>query len=536
MMVSSVFCLLLSSLFLCLPFQISSVSLLGWIAWTPVLTLFGCSSQSLLFKNTFCWFLRGWTIGCLWYGSLFYWLPETLYIKAGLSVFRTALFSLGTVGLLACFPALVLLLCSLLQHVKFSPYLSFPILFTVQEGLLEYVPFGGVPWATMAASQSLGKWGLWVVSHFGGLGLTFLMTAVAASLASLLVNFRIIFFVSLRTKGETSFLILVLVTSILGAFILSYPTQLFTENQNTGHNNRSSKNVPVLLVPNDVSIGNLNNPGMLRNILQNYLRNSVNQALVDKVSLVIWPENAYPGIIERGKNLVTLFHAFSKAKADLILGSNGQKSTVSGQQSQAKVTPQYFNSAYLVYHQYFEFERYDKRQLVPFAEYVPAGWKRLIPHSILPQVPDYARGSKTGIFHWKETPFGIFICFETIFSRMIRASVQEGSQFLVGISNGQWLNRWAAQHQLRLATLRAVEAGRDIILVGNGGKTAHIQVDSTEIRVQQIDKPTTVLVKPKSCQNWYVLYGIWPCFGLMGGYFSIFLLFQFCTRRNHTIQ
>ncbi len=535
MMYLPAFLLLLSAFLLCLPFHISSAYLAGWIAWAPALTLFFHSSRSLVRQKTLLWFLRGWAIGAIWYGSLFYWLPETLYVKAGVSFLLTTIFSLGTVGFLASFPAVVLALCSFFQSFRCSPYLSFPILFTMQEWLLEYVPFGGIPWGTMAASQPLGKWQLWVVSHFGGIGLTFLMTAMAALLAYLLVHGNLLLWqwskqpVSWRLL---SIFILISGVMLLAVFIFSYVPG--GAERSSIYENPGADEISVLLVPGDVSIANLNDPAMLTNILQEYLQHSLNQT--DQTALVIWPENAYPGIIERGKNLVNLFHAFSKMGTDLILGSNAQGWIAVDQQYQQRRTAQHFNSAYLVYHRYFEFERYDKRQLVPFGEYVPVGWKWLIPHNILPQVPDYIRGKKTGIFYWKDTPLGIFICFETIFSRLVHMSVQEGSQFLVGISNGQWLNNWATWHHLRLTTLRAAEVGRDMVLVGNGGKTAHIQVDTDGVQVQPLDEPATVRIKPQSYNNWYVLYGIWPSFGLMGGYLLIFLFLQFRTRRNHTIQ
>jgi apolipoprotein N-acyltransferase len=114
---------------------------------------------------------------------------------------------------------------------------------------------------------------------------------------------------------------------------------------------------------------------------------------------------------------------------------------------------------------------YDKRRLVPFAEYAPVdgvpglGWRFDAPGG-------YTPGAEAVVFS-RPAPFGVLICYEAIYPRLSRDLVRAGAQFLVNISNDAWFGTSAGLEQHFAASVfRAVETRRALARGTNTGITA----------------------------------------------------------------
>ncbi|MBL7223330.1 MAG: apolipoprotein N-acyltransferase [Candidatus Brocadiae bacterium] len=149
-----------------------------------------------------------------------------------------------------------------------------------------------------------------------------------------------------------------------------------------------------------------------------------------------------------------------------------------------------FNSAYL-----FRpsgptepIERYDKLHLVPFGEYVPL--KDLL-WFVLPAVP-YSKGFSHGVHDNLLTvgqwPFGVLICFEDAFPRVVRRFVVrddgQAAAFLINISNDGWFkDSHELDQHMAICGLRAVEFRTGIVRCTNTGISGILAPDG---RVQSL--------------------------------------------------
>jgi apolipoprotein N-acyltransferase len=187
-----------------------------------------------------------------------------------------------------------------------------------------------------------------------------------------------------------------------------------------------------------------------------------NQALGAR--LIVWPEAAIPELANEIPRYLADIQASARAHgSDVVMGAvrlanNGED---------------YYNSM-LALTDNVVF--YDKRHLVPFAEYFPVpafvrSWLRLmsLPYS------DFTRGSA---FQGPLVAGGLrlapSICYEDAFGSA-QLLLDADSDLLVNVTNDAWFGRSPARYQhLQMARMRAIESGRYLVRAGNDGVSALI--------------------------------------------------------------
>lgn len=157
---------------------------------------------------------------------------------------------------------------------------------------------------------------------------------------------------------------------------------------------------------------------------------------------------------------------------------------------------------------------YAKRHLVPFGEVVPA---RSVVEALVPavkdQIPrDYAEGNTTGLFTLGDTEIASVICFESAFGPEIRPLVENGAEVIVVSTNNRSYRRSAnsAQH-LAIGQMRTAETGRPLVQASISGISAVIDVDGvvhdrTKLFENGVVETTVGTV---TGQTPYVKYGDW---------------------------
>lgn len=240
--------------------------------------------------------------------------------------------------------------------------------------------------------------------------------------------------------------------------------------------------------------------------------------------LVIWPETAAPFYFPSNRKYSQrLLNVVRDAGVELLFGSPAYKRK--GKEIEL------FNRAYLISGGEIV-GQYDKIHLVPFGEYVPL--RRFLPFAkrMVVSVGDFSPGKET-IPLWlkKEIPFGVLICFESIFPELSRGFVKRGARFIVNITNDAWYGYSSAPYQhLSMLTLRAVENRVSIARAANTGISAVIDPTGriqarTDLFKRQIliDKISILPIK-----SFYTRYGdlfSYLCFGI-----TILLLFSSLSR------
>lgn len=116
--------------------------------------------------------------------------------------------------------------------------------------------------------------------------------------------------------------------------------------------------------------------------------------------------------------------------------------------------------------------RYEKRVLLPMAEYIPFEFckKMAADYGI---TGSFHFGKEAKVFPGIKAPFGLSVCYEETFGDLMRESRIKGAELLVNVTSDIWYpnSRLPKQH-FDHARLRTVEAGVPLVRACNTGITA----------------------------------------------------------------
>jgi apolipoprotein N-acyltransferase len=118
---------------------------------------------------------------------------------------------------------------------------------------------------------------------------------------------------------------------------------------------------------------------------------------------------------------------------------------------------------------------YVKRHPVPFAEYMPwRGLARLVSDRVDLVRSDFLPGDRPGVLPVGPARVGVAICFEVAYDGLVRDTVTGGAQLLAVQTNNADFTPAEAGQQLAMVRLRAVEHGRDGVMVSTVGISAFV--------------------------------------------------------------
>ena len=241
------------------------------------------------------------------------------------------------------------------------------------------------------------------------------------------------------------------------------------------------------------------------------------KAAASQPQLIIWPETATPRSISSDPQLYHRVKAIAAAaQSPLLLGSSQlQKFKVNDLKS-----AKYINSAYLITPSIGsnDKQRYDKIRLFPFGEYLP--YKQTIPWSFIniPEIAAYIPGNNYTVFTLPHFQFGVTICWENLFSGLVRQFVRQGAQLIINITNEAWFGETAAPYQfLSMSVLRAVENGRYVIRCANTGISCFIDSHGRIVKRLQAKNGKDVFIRgilvgsivPITKKTFYTSHGDW---------------------------
>lgn len=332
------------------------------------------------------------------------------------------------------------------------------------------VPLSGFEWGAIAYAHTDGSWLLPMARLVGGRGITFIVVLLGAA-GAVAVRRTV---GSVRDRGEgsveqalsgTSLPLALLVGGLLVSVVATIeppPTDgsldvLLVQGNDIRHWERSVDDAPTTITTN--------------------LRDQTLAAIGDGPApdLTVWPESSLDRdpTSQRGANLGVLADEAAQVAGEMIAGA-----TMDGPDPATErfISALQFNGSFV------EHDRYVKRRLVPFGEYVPA--RELLDwFPPLDQVPRDAEpgGGPQQLTTADQVRVAVLICFETLFSDVLRTNVLAGedpAQLVLALTNDASFRDSAepAQH-LAQSQLRAVETGRWVVHGSLAGSSAFVDPD-----------------------------------------------------------
>lgn len=449
---------------------------LAWVALVPLLwALHGRSPQEA--------FRLGWLAGFVYFGTLLYWV-YSVWDWASFAIIPGHLILSGYLALYwGAFGALSAFLARRLPGDGIRT-VAVPALWVVLEYVRALGRFG-FPWGQAADALYQQLPFVQVASVAGIWGVSFLVVWVNALL-----------FAALRARSARYG---VLTLAVLGAAFLWGQVRLSTPIP-------QGPDLRIALVQPSIPQRIRGNPQLLEEQAQVYFRLLEEIAREDtEVDLVVLPESILPTFVlddprvweplkewAAQRNAMLLFGTYIAEGEDIVNGA-------------ALLSP----SGEVL-------GTYAKVQLVPFStEYFPGAslWEKLGITRFLPA------GTRLGLltpgsgFRPIGSPWGGIatpICFESIFSRIARAFVRNGAEWILTVTNDAWFGRtWALEQHFAKGVFRAVETGRYFVQAANTGISGIIDPRGRILAHTEKDERTVLwgTVRPLEGVTPFVRYG-----------------------------
>ena len=184
--------------------------------------------------------------------------------------------------------------------------------------------------------------------------------------------------------------------------------------------------------------------------------------------LLLWPEASVPGGMLADADTLEFMRERAALVPAMMVGTDDQ--------NRDGVIGEDHNSAAFIQRGEKNVQFYDKRQLVPFGEYLPL--RPLLGGIFGNLVPDdFKPGKAPGVFSLAKPALKLapLICFEDTRGDITRAQVKLGAHLLVNLTNDGWFGRTGELDQhMNDAIFRCIENRRPMVRCTNNGITASV--------------------------------------------------------------
>ena len=302
----------------------------------------------------------------------------------------------------------------------------------------------GVPWSRLALGQVNMLAVIQTTSLFGSYFITFLIVSV---------NFLLGYAIFDRRKA-----------------VLGIPVALFAVNLAVGGvmlagvDTEQGEPVRVAAIQGNASSQEKWDPDSFLDMLERH-RELTADACEDGAQIVLWTESTIPDVLT-GMPATQSFIGQSAIDGNCLLLVGAFDLDGSGKQ---------YNATFLFDREgKIASDRYYKRRLVPFGEYIPM---RAFIEAVIPPLADLnalgddlSPGRGSNLIDTEYGRIGAIICFDSIYEELARVSVRDGAELIVLPTNDSWfLGSVALSMHNSQAILRAVENRRYVVRSANTG-------------------------------------------------------------------
>ena len=172
-----------------------------------------------------------------------------------------------------------------------------------------------------------------------------------------------------------------------------------------------------------------------------------------------------------------------------------------------------YNAAFHFVPRKLSISRYEKRVLLPLAEYLPFSFLKPLAlrygiHSF------FTHGTEAKVIEGK-CPLSVSICYEECFGNLMREGRGKGAELFVNLTNDAWypFSRLAQQH-FDHGRIRAIENGVPVVRSSNRGVTAGIDslgrtIGTLGSAKGSVEEERGALFLPLDLYSFHTLYTLW---------------------------
>ncbi len=447
-----------SGLALGLAFPKFDYGLLAWVAFVPLFYVIEGESM----RRVFGWaYLQGFAS----YVVSLYWIPIPLHDFADVRMEFAILPMLLLAGIVAIYTATAIWAGEFVaRRTRIPAVLTMPVAWTAVEWIRTYIPVG-FPW-NLLGYTAYRNLELIQFAEFTGV----------YGVSALIVFFNAVVYVVIFRRGvyRLQTISLSALTAIMIALVGFGAWRIgnLKDAPSTG-------SFKVAMVQGNIPQSLKWDPKFLPESYGVY-QDETASAARRGADLIVWPEAAAVFLFQPDDQYpAELANDAAYRTALLTLARNMGEPILFGAPALARQDGRlgFYNRAYLVSGKGEVAAHYDKIELVPFGEYVPArAILGYFVNRVVEGFGDLVPGKEQTLFDVKGAKLGILICYESIFPDFTRREVNEGADVLVNITNDAWYGESSAPFQvLAMAAMRSVETKVPMVRVANTGISALIE-------------------------------------------------------------
>ncbi len=448
--------------------------ILAYLCLIPALALLPGAGRSRML-------LIGGAAGIISSAGKIYWIAETLANYGGLSL---AVGALSTVLLILYLSLYVVAFCWLVSRLDpsslFFPWFCAAIWVTLE--WLQGHLLTGFPWMLLGYTQHRMLPILQTARIWGVYGVGFLIVLVNGSIASLQIAGRSAW------RGAIAPALLLLLALFYGLSELNAPP---------------SKHVlKIGIVQGSIPQGEKWRTDVRDGTVERYVK-MTRQLAGARCDFIVLPETAFPFYF-RGPENAPYYAALTglarELETPMLVGSL------------ERTEGQIYNRTFLISRTGEVVGHQDKVHLVPFGEYLPFEWIFGYLEGLTRESGRFAPGQAHRALRLPEkgVPFGVFICYESIFPEIARAYANDGAEFLVNATNDAWFGTTAAPYQhFAMGVFRAVENGLPLVRAANTGISGAVDASGHILARTGLFEPAvfTAQIAPRGERTFYTRHG-----------------------------
>lgn len=327
------------------------------------------------------------------------------------------------------------------------------------EAIRSRVPFGGFPWGRVAFGQPDGPL-LPLAAIAGAPGLSFAVVLLGATAAS-----AVLAVVAIQPRA--------LVAPAVTAVVVGVAVWIMTPPATP---DPAEKSVTVALIQGNVPRLGLDFNSQRRAVLDNHVQRTlelaedIRAAKTPQPDVVIWPENSSD--IDPFTNpdaAQQISRAARTIGVPILVGAVLTQDNGTSRNTLVVWDPVSGPG-----------QEHDKRQLVPFGEYLPLRGLVTTLSSYADQAGNFVPGSGNGLVNLGGVSTAVATCYEVAFDDLVTESVRAGAQLITVPTNNATFGRTEMTYQqLAMSRVRAVEHNRTAVIAATSGVSAVIAPDGT---------------------------------------------------------